>query len=123
MLDAVLAMHYAFLGYLVVGGFLAWRWPRTIWLHLAAGAWAVVITFVPVVCPLTWAQNHLRARIGRPPLRDGFMAHYVTGVLYPDGWRDGVRLAVAVVVLVSWLGYWFSYRAPARRTSRVPRTP
>jgi Protein of Unknown function (DUF2784) len=123
LLDAVQALHYAFLAYLVSGGFLAWHWPRTIWLHLAAAGWAVLITFVPVVCPLTAAQNRLRYQLDRPQLRDGFIAHYVTGVLYPAGWKDGVRLAAAAVVLVSWAGYRLRNRRPARRRSRVPRTP
>lgn len=33
--DAAMVAHFAFLAYLVVGGFLAWRWPSTIWLHVA----------------------------------------------------------------------------------------
>ena len=34
----ILVLHFGFLVYLVVGGFLAWRWPRTLWLHLVAAA-------------------------------------------------------------------------------------
>ena len=35
------AAHFAFIGYLVIGGFLAWRWPRTIWLHMPVVVWGV----------------------------------------------------------------------------------
>ncbi|HYR17789.1 MAG TPA: DUF2784 family protein, partial [Mycobacterium sp.] len=35
------AAHFAFVGYLVIGGFLAWRWPRTIALHVPVVLWGV----------------------------------------------------------------------------------
>ena len=42
MYQIVLALtvfaHFVFIGYVVVGGFLALRWRRTIWLHVVAGA-------------------------------------------------------------------------------------
>lgn len=34
----VLTLHFGYLAYVVVGGFVAWRWPRTIWVHLVAAA-------------------------------------------------------------------------------------
>src|SRR5689334_18470490 len=36
---ATMTFHFMFLAYLVTGGFIAWRWPRTIWLHLAVVLW------------------------------------------------------------------------------------
>ncbi|MCV7085292.1 DUF2784 family protein [Mycolicibacter hiberniae] len=36
----IVAAHLGFLGYVVVGGFLALRRPRTLWLHGVAVAWA-----------------------------------------------------------------------------------
>jgi hypothetical protein len=36
-----------------------------------------------------------------PP--DGFIAHYLTGVLYPAEAVGTVRLAVAAIVVVSWV--------------------
>ena len=40
LVTLVLALHFAYVAYVVVGGFLAWRWPRAIWPHLVACAWA-----------------------------------------------------------------------------------
>jgi len=31
---AVVIVHFVFLGYVIVGGFIALRWRRTIWLHV-----------------------------------------------------------------------------------------
>src|SRR5271166_3020384 len=39
--------HFAFLCYLVVGGFVALRWRRTIWLHVPAVLWGIAITTAP----------------------------------------------------------------------------
>jgi len=51
----VLGVHFAYLAYVVVGGFLAWRWPRTIWAHLVAAAWGLAVVAVPLQCPLAGA--------------------------------------------------------------------
>ena len=123
-IGVVVALHYVYLGYLIVGGFLAWRWPRTIGLHILAAVWALVITVFPLVCPLTWLHNWLRRQVGEPPLRHGFIAKYVTGVFYPARYLPEVRLAVGTVVVASWVGY-IVIRRPGLlglRTTHAPRT-
>lgn len=102
----IVAAHLAFVGYVTVGGFLGVRWPRTLWLHGAATLWAALIvanTPAHVDCPLTWLERRARAAAGMSPLPpEGFIAHYLTGVLYPAGWTTGVDVAVLVTVLGSW---------------------
>jgi hypothetical protein len=105
----VVALHFAFIGYVIIGGFLALRWRRTIWLHVPAVVWGIAIAAKRVDCPLTWVERWARARAGIAPLpTDGFIAHYVTGVIYPAGWVFGVQLASFVVVAVSWALYFRS---------------
>src|ERR1700752_571171 len=100
------ALHFAFIGYVLIGGFLALRWRRTIWLHIAAVIWGIAIATNRVDCPLTWLERWARARAGMAPLPpDGFIAHYITGVVYPVGWRVGVQLASFAVVALSWVLY------------------
>ncbi|MEB3981619.1 DUF2784 domain-containing protein [Mycobacterium sp. 663a-19] len=102
----VVALHFAFICYVVAGGFLALRWPRTIWLHVAAVIWGAAIATKSVDCPLTWVERWARARAGMPPLPpDGFIAHYINGVIYPAGWVVGVQLVSFVVVVLSWALY------------------
>ena len=99
----IVASHLAFVGYVVVGGFLAVRWPRTRWLHVAAAFWAVLIVVAHLDCPLTWLERRARAAAGMAALpADGFIAHYLTGVLYPPAWATAVEVAVLVAVLASW---------------------
>ncbi|WP_137725876.1 DUF2784 domain-containing protein [Prescottella subtropica] len=106
LVDVTVLVHLLFIGYVVAGGFLAWRWRRTIWLHVAAAAWAAGIVAAGFDCPLTYLENWARARGGEPPLpSDGFIAHYLTGVVYPADATTLVQVLVAVCVLVSWIGF------------------
>jgi uncharacterized protein DUF2784 len=115
--DAVAGVHYAYLAYLLVGGFVAWRWPRTIALHAFAAVWAVLIIATPVPCPLTAAQNALRERGGQPPLRDTFINTYIRGTLYPAAYETETRVVVAGIVVASWVG--FAIRMRRRRVTRL----
>lgn len=110
--ELVVGVHYGFLAYLVVGGFLARRRPRTIWLHLAAAVWGVLIVTTGVTCPLTVAQNALRGWGGLPPLRSGFITGYVKGILYPARYETATQVLVALVVVTSW-AVFLSRRTPA----------
>lgn len=119
MLVAVtVAAHFAFMLYLPAGGFLALRWRRTIWLHVVAAAWGLVITAAHLDCPLTWLERWSRDRAGMAPLPpEGFVAHYLTGVLYPTSWLPGVEIVVVGLVVVSWL----LYRRRGARAVAAPR--
>ncbi len=101
----VLALHFAYVAYLVVGGFLAWRWPRTIWLHLAAAAWGFLVVAAQLICPLTYAEDWARRRAGEDGLTRGFIDRYIEGVLYPEHYTGLVQALAATTVLASWLGF------------------
>lgn len=102
----VVALHFAFIGYAVIGGFLALHWPRTIWLHVPAVMWGIAIGTRRVDCPLTWAERWVRQSAGMAPLpADGFIAHYITGIIYPASWVVGVELVTLAVVVTSWTLY------------------
>ena len=102
--QVVLALHVAFLCYVVLGGFLAWRWPRAWWPHMLAVGWAALGLLVRLACPLTEWQDALRRRGGLPGLPHGFIGTYVVGPVVPPGWVPAARVGVAVLVAVSWLG-------------------
>jgi uncharacterized protein DUF2784 len=115
--DGVAGVHYAYLAYLLVGGFVAWRWPRTIALHAFAAVWAVLIIAAPVPCPLTAAQNALRERGGQPLLRDSFIDTYIRGTFYPAAHQTETRFVVAGIVAASWLG--LALRTRRRRATQL----
>ncbi len=79
------AAHFTFVAYMVLGGFLAVRWPRTIWVHIPVVIWGIAIELINFVCPLTGLERWARPKAGMAPLDpDGFIDHYLTGVAYPD---------------------------------------
>ncbi|WP_102142743.1 DUF2784 domain-containing protein [Mycobacterium hubeiense] len=98
------AVHFAFIGYLVIGGFLAWRWPRSIGLHVLVVVWGISSIACGLPCPLTDLERWGRAGAGMnqlPP--DGFIAHYLTGVLYPVDYAVAVHALAFAAVAASWL--------------------
>jgi len=118
----VVVVHFAFIGYVVIGGFLALRRRRTIWLHIAAVIWGVAIGAKRVDCPLTWLERWARARAGMPPLPpDGFIAHYITGVIYPVGWVVGVQLVSFAVIALSWALYFRGHVSLRRHDRAITR--
>ena len=46
--DAVLVFHGLFIAWAAAGAIAVWRWPRLIWLHLPALAWAVAAVLLLV---------------------------------------------------------------------------
>jgi uncharacterized protein DUF2784 len=62
--DLVVAVHAAFVVFVVLGGLLVARWPRLAWVHVPAAAWGVFIEFRGWICPLTPLENYLRQRGG-----------------------------------------------------------
>ncbi|MDP9118479.1 MAG: DUF2784 domain-containing protein [Actinomycetota bacterium] len=103
--DAVVAAHYAYIAYLLLGGFIAWRWSRTIGIHLVAVVWATLIVTTKVPCPLTALQNHVREAAGQRPLSSSFLNVYIRATFYPAGSQTLAQASTALVVLASWAGY------------------
>jgi hypothetical protein len=122
--DLVVVVHVAFIAFVLVGGYAAWRWPRLLWAHVPALALTVTLFAFGADCPLTDLERYLRREAGEAVYRDGFVAHYlVPGV--PDGVR-GVLLPVAVITLtaIAYSGCWRrarpSRRAPAAGATSPP---
>jgi hypothetical protein len=121
---AILAVHFGYLAYVVLGGFLAWRWPRAIWPHLAAAAWGLAVVGTPLTCPLTVAENWARRRAGEAAFSGGFIDRYIEGVLYPERFTRALQVTVGVLVVGSWLGayLWRRRRSSVVDPSGVPDT-
>ncbi len=98
--DAVVALHLVVVVYVVIGGSLAWRWPRLALVHLPFAAWGVAIEIGGWVCPLTPLENWLRRRGGEAGYRGGFVEHYLLPLLYP-GLAAWGSVALAVLVLAA----------------------
>jgi len=98
--DAVVLAHTAFVGFVVLGGFLAWRWSWLAWLHLPCAVWGAVIEYQGWVCPLTPLENALRRRAGLEGYAGGFVEHYVLPTLYPAGLTRPLQAVLGTLVVV-----------------------
>lgn len=105
----ILVTHFAYLAYVVVGGFLAWRWPRTIWVYLVAAAWGLVVVVAPLACPLTVAEDWSRRRAGEIGLTQGFVDRYIEGVLYPERYTRLLQVLVGLLVITSLVGFYLRH--------------
>lgn len=102
--DAVVVVHFGFVVFVAVGGLLAWRWPRMLWLQVPAVVWGVGIVTVGYECPLTPLERYLRRLGGDDPPDTGFIDRYVEGVIYPAEYTPVLRAIAAVLIVVGWTG-------------------
>lgn len=81
--DLVVAVHFAFILFVVFGGFLLLWSKRIAWVHIPAVIWGGLIEFFGWVCPLTPLENFLRYKAGTAVYSSGFIEHYILPLLYP----------------------------------------
>ena len=109
--DGVLLLHLGFVLFVTLGALLLARWPRVAWVHLPAAAWGVLIEFAGGVCPLTPLEQQLRRKGGEAGYSGGFIDHYVTATLYPNGLTREVQIVLGgALLLVNALLYWRWWR-------------
>jgi hypothetical protein len=97
--DGTLALHLAFVAFVVLGGLLVLRRPALAWLHVPAVVWGVWVELAGWTCPLTPLENWLRMKGGVPAYPTSFIGHYLVPVLYPAGLTRTAQLFLAAGVL------------------------
>ena len=98
--DTVLIVHALFVVFVAVGGLLVLRWVRVAWLHVPCVLWGAWIEFTGGICPLTPLENRFRRLAGESGYEGGFIEHYVTAVLYPDGLTREIQIGLGIAVLL-----------------------
>ena len=105
--DAVLVLHLAFILFVLFGALLVLKWRWIAWLHLPAVFWGAYVEFSGSYCPLTPLENDFRQRAGEAGYSGGFIDHYVTGWIYPDGLTREIQIVIgAAVLIVNAFVYW-----------------
>ncbi|HUP40115.1 MAG TPA: DUF2784 domain-containing protein [Vicinamibacterales bacterium] len=99
MADLIVLLHFAFVVFVVLGGLVALRWPRVVWLHGPAVIWGALVEFTGWICPLTPLENRLRAAAGESSYQGDFIAHYILPALYPNGLTRSDQLMLGGVAL------------------------
>jgi N-acyl-phosphatidylethanolamine-hydrolysing phospholipase D len=118
--DAVLLLHLGFIVFVTLGGLLVLRWPRLAAIHIPAALWGALIEFTAGRCPLTPLEQWLRHRGGETGYAGGFIEHYLTAAIYPEGLTAEMQTALgAVVVLINAAVYWRWWRRRADHSEGV----
>lgn len=115
MADAVLAVHLAFVVFVVAGlllvltgGLRGWAWVRNRVfriLHLVAIVVVVLQAWLGMICPLTDLEMWLRARAGHAVYSGTFISHWLRALLYYEApmWVFAVCYTVfGLLVVASW---------------------
>jgi hypothetical protein len=123
--DLVMVVHGALLLFFVVGAFLAWRWPRLIWVHLAIVVWNLLIVVIDFGCPVTASEKYFRRQGGESVYSGGYIHHYLEGRLWPEGATPIAEKVGFALVLIGYAGFFVARRrrAKLRGQSVGPRTP
>ena len=122
--DLVLVAHLTFVAFVILGGFLALRWRRVAWWHLPVLAWGILIELTGTVCPLTPLENFFRERAGRGEYPGGFIDHYITATLYPNGLTRGTQIVLGALLIAGNAVIYAMIVTRARRggSSRADRS-
>lgn len=118
--EAVVVLHFAFIVFVVLGAFTAFRWPKMAWVHVPCALWGAWIEITGGICPLTPFEVRFRRMGGAEGYTGGFIDHYLTPIIYPSGLtRADQFLLAGLVVAVNLGAYGFLlWRSlPARRSA------
>ncbi len=98
--DLVFVVHFAFIVFVVAGGWIVLRRPRLAWLHLPAVIWGALIEFFGWICPLTPMEVFLLRQSGAAGYSGGFIERYLSPVIYPDGLTPAMQILLGTAVVV-----------------------
>jgi hypothetical protein len=124
--DLILAVHFAFVAF-VVGGFvviwigysLHWRFVQNFrfrLLHLLAMGFVAAEAVVGIICPLTTWENELRLRGGGEAYQQSFMQHWLGRLLFYDASETVFTIIYAVFFALILLTFW---KIPPRRNRQA----
>jgi len=97
--DIVVALHFAFVLFVLFGGIGVLCRRFIAWIHAPAVVWAVWIEWAGGVCPLTPLEILLREKGAFSGYASGFIEQYLVPVLYPAGLTRRWQLATGGAVL------------------------
>jgi hypothetical protein len=112
--DGLVLFHLAFIVFVVLGGFLTWRWRRLIWIHIPCALWGAVVEFAGWICPLTPWEVALRRQAGQLGYEGGFIEHYIIPLIYPGELTLPVRVILGSLVIAVNIAAYVGYARRSR---------
>ena len=108
--EVTVAVHLLALLLIGLGGFVAWRWPKLIFVHMFAAAWGILVNVTPVPCPFTALENYFRHQQGLGDLPGGFNAYYLYDTVFPKSWLPAIGIVAIALVAYSYVGVYQRWR-------------
>ncbi len=129
--DAIVAVHVAYVSYVVIGQLLIWlglvlRWcwvrnPWFRWTHLVMIVLVGVEAVLDIECPLTSWEGHFRKLAGQAVSGESFVGRLLHNLIFVD-WPpwiiNSLHVTFAMVVLAT-----FALAPPRRRTFLSEASP
>lgn len=114
--DFIVLLHFAFIVFVLFGGFMLFKWRWLAWIQVPAATWGALISLIGWTCPLTPMENQLRLVAGTGDVYSGgFIDRYLVKLVYPEGATHEMAMAMGITVIVinvvAYMGVWaFSKR-------------
>ena len=98
--DLVLAAHFLFAAFAVIGGFLVILDLRVMLAHIPVVVWSSVVNLADWTCPLTPMEKKLRERAGQQVYEGGWIRNYLEPLVRPLGMPRRIELVAGVSVVI-----------------------
>lgn len=102
----VLAIHLAWILFVIFGTLWTRGRPWLTGFHLASLAWGIIVDVGPWPCPVTLLEQHLETAAGIQSYTGSFLVHYLDAIVYPNlpvGLIIGFGVAVCCANLLIYL--------------------
>lgn len=104
--DGVVALHFAWILFLVTGFLIGRRVRWIMGLHLAGLGYSVLLQAYAWTCPLTFIEIWLRTRDPNlEPYSGSFIVRYLEPIVYMDVGREWLLFATGLIIGVSIVVY------------------
>ncbi len=102
----VILLHFVFIFFVTLGGFLLFRHPGLAYVHLPCVAWGVLVEVMHWPCPLAPLEQWLRAKGGMGGYQEDFLSHYLLAFIYPEGLTLTAQLVLGIALLLINIGIY-----------------
>ena len=114
--DIVVCIHFAFVFFVIFGGFIYFLWRNCPYLHIPAVFGGFWIELSGSICPLTPLENWLSELGGGESYRSNFIQEYIIQFLYPTGLDQNLKYYLAAgLIVINLIIYIHIIRKRGRR--------
>lgn len=96
----MIAIHVAYVAFVVFGSLLVLRWPGVMWAHFVAVVWAFLTLVFDLGCPVTPWEKAFWRRGGVEPYSEGFLQHHILRTRFSAEHSRRNHTVIGVMVLV-----------------------